>query len=122
MSEFEAINWTPNNPNDEPVARLELPDGEEYLATRFNSHLVRHMGNLALYDYIRCLDEPHNFLIFKFVSGHDILAQFMEEQGYPITDNLTRVEPNVIESYYNALEAVAKADDFIPDEWGTSQE
>ena len=88
----------------EPVAHLNLPNGEVFEATRERAQLFKHLGQLALYDHIFCYDVQDNevrqsFYIFKDVEGYDELEQYMLDNAYPMHLNLLEVQRNDQEAY-----------------------
>ncbi len=117
MSAFEDLHWTPEDPEEEPYARVQLADGTEYLATRTSTELIRHMGNLAMYDFIYCQDDPDDFVIFKFTPGFDYLANYMLENDYPHNDFQTTVKAHLVMNYNAALDSMSVSDDFVPEDW-----
>lgn len=108
--------WTPTNPDEEPFANLNLPNGETLSAKRDNTHLHKHLGSLEMFDFIRVEqgDDRDNVLIFNFVGGYKELEQYMLENGYPMHLNQVEVEDSVEKAFYRAHGSV---DDFVPDEW-----
>lgn len=106
--------WKPENPEQEPFAQLNLPDGKEVYARRDNTHLYTHLGELALFDFIRVEVEPENVLIFNFVGGYKELVEYMVENDYPLNINQIEVEDSIEDAFYRAHGSV---DDTIPDSW-----
>lgn len=106
--------WKPENPEQEPFAKLNLPDGKEVYARRDNTHLYTHLGELALFDFIRVEAEPENVLIFNFVGGYNELVEYMVENDYPLNINQVEVEDSVEEAFYRAHGSI---DDEVPQDW-----
>jgi len=113
----EDLHWQPDDMDAEPYARLALPEGEEYLATRMSTELVRHMGDLALYDFIYCEDEPLNTVIFKFTKGFEKLAEYMIENDYPQRNFQTTVSADMVKNYNEALAEISVSEDYVPLSW-----
>ena len=119
----ERIKWQSDDPENEPIARLGLPDGETFEARRDTATLWTFLGRLAIYNHIHCHETDgeevkQSFYIFNFVEGYDRLAAYMAENNYPMILNQTEVSVTDQEAYDRAVRATfGDIGDYVPDEW-----
>lgn len=99
--------WTPDDPENEPYANLTLPEGVEVLGLRWNTTLFRHIGNLAIYNYILfddlIDDNQPTFKIFNHINGYKELEKWMVDNQYPRFDNIPFVTETVKEQYIKSV-------------------
>lgn len=93
---------------NEPVARLNLPNGEVFEAKRESAHLYTFLGKYALYNHVYCFDIQDNevqqaFYIFDFIQGFDELASYMVENDYPLMLNQLEPTKGDMEAYERAV-------------------
>lgn len=106
----------------EPVARLNLPNGETFEAKRDTASLYTFMGALAIYNHVYCYDVrdeevQQSFYIFNFIDGYDQLAQYMQENNYTQHLNLPQISRSDQEAYERAaLHDLHRMDSF-PEDW-----
>ena len=120
----ERIKWQPDDPENEPVARLGLPNGETFEARRDTATLYSFLGSLAIFNHIYCheMSEDGNevaqsFYIFSHVDGYDRLARYMVENNYPMILNQTEVSKTDQEAYIRSATSDLNRLSHIPDEW-----
>lgn len=118
----ERIKWQPDDPENEPVARLGLPNGETFEARRDTATLWTFLGRLAIYNHIHCHETDdkevkQSFYIFNHVNGYDTLAKYMVENQYPMILNQTEVSKTDQEAYIRSATADLNRLSHIPDEW-----
>lgn len=116
MSERQV--WKPEDPESEPFANINLPNGEMVRMTRSNSSIYTFMGRLAVYDHVYYAgetEEDRSFYVFSFVGGYRELLKHMKKNKYPAHTNMTEVSRSDIEAYERA--ALADLGDTIPDDW-----
>lgn len=106
----------------EPVAKLTLPNGEVFEARRDTASLYTFMGKLALYNHIFCYDVQDNevqqsFYIFDFVGGYGELARYMSENEYPMHLNLPEISKSDVEAYERAVLRDLAVTDGVPEDW-----
>ena len=106
----------------DPVARLNLPNGETFEARRDTASLYTFMGKLAIYNHVYCYDVRDNevqqsFYIFNFVDGYRELAEYMQENDYTQHLNLTEISRSDTEAYERAALHDLHTSDTFPEEW-----
>jgi len=114
------LEWKPDNPDDEPQAKIVTNNGE-YLLNRENSALFTFMGRLALYDHIYYCDteEPdiNSFFIFSFTQGFKKLSKYMMDNSFSAHLNMIEVGSGDVDAYIRSSLADIKATNYIPDSW-----
>lgn len=116
----ERLEYTPPNPEEEPFAELNLPNGEVFLAKRDTATLFTFMGALAVYNHVFCYelkDEEveQSFYIFSHVDGYDRLVNYMLEESYPAVLNQLSVSPSDQEAYIRS--SMRDLGDGLPADW-----
>jgi len=104
---------------NEPKFTIQMPDGE-FEATRHNTSMFRHMGELALYDHVFFADEEESkgTYLFSVHPAFEEVTGFMEENGYPAHINLQEVADCDREAFDELIEREAsEADDGVPADW-----
>lgn len=110
--------WTPDEPESEPFANINLPNGDKVEMTRQNSSIFTFMGRLAVYNHVYYsgeTEEDRPFYVFSFVGGYKDLFKHMKKNHYPAHLNLDEVSSTDIEAYERA--ALSDLGDTIPDGW-----
>ena len=69
---------------------------------------MRYLGNLALHDHVQLATEYGTGYIFSGVEGFDEVAEYMEENEYPMALNCPEVPPHVIEAHANTITALSE--------------
>ncbi len=92
----------------EPVAKLTLPNGEIFEARRDTASLYTFMGSLAVYNHVFCYEVKENeveqsFYIFDFIGGYKTLAKYMKKNDYPAHINLPEISKSDTEAYERAV-------------------
>lgn len=117
----DRLVWVPDDPENEPQAKIIIPQGEKIL-TRQNSSLFTFMGRLSLYDHIYYCDIKEQeieeaFYIFSFVKGFRKLAKYMMANSFTAHLNMTEVSSTDVGAYTTAsLMDLSRADE-ITDKW-----
>lgn len=116
----ERLHYTPEE--NEPSARLTLPNGEMYDATRENTTLFRYLGSLACFNHIHFAEQKDNetiasFYIFDHVKGYTQLKDFMEANNYPAVINQTDISGTDQDAYYRSATSDLHKSDTVPDGW-----
>ena len=106
----------------EPVARLNLPNGETFEAKRDTASLYTFMGALAIYNHVYCYDVKDNevqqsFYIFNFVNGYNELAEYMRENEYTQHLNLPEISRSDKEAYERAALHDLHSMESFPEDW-----
>ena len=106
----------------EPFAKLTLPNGEEFEARRDTASLYTFMGRLAIYNHVYCYDIKDNevqqsFYIFNFVQGYDELVEYMKENDYPQHLNLPEISRSDVEAHDRAVLHDLVSNDTFPESW-----
>ena len=89
---------------------IKINGGEEFELNRYNSALVRYLGNLALHDHVQLATEYGTGYIFLGVDGFDEVAEYMEENNYPQAINCPQVPEHVIEAHAQTIERISGND------------
>ena len=89
---------------------IKINGGEEFELNRHNSALVRYLGNLALHDHVQLATEYGTGYIFPEVDGYDEVAEYMEENDYPMAINCPQVPEHVIEAHAQTIEGFSDND------------
>lgn len=107
-------------PLQEPHFTLSVNKGEEsheFIATRDNSSLYRHIGQLALYDHAYFdLEEGQCVRIWRHDASYGQVEKYMISQGFPLHANLRAVNKYDIEAYDEMI-ARQTSMDTVPDDW-----
>ena len=106
----------------EPVAKLTLPNGETFEAKRETASLYTFMGALAIYNHIYCYEVKENeveqaFYIFDFVGGYKELQEYMRENEYPMHLNMPQISKSDTDAYERAVLADLNKTDGVPEGW-----
>lgn len=106
---------------NEPHFKLSVNsrDGEskEFIATRDNSSLFRHMGALAIYDHgYFDLGENQCTRIWRHDASYPQVEKYMITQGFPIHANLRKVDKYDVEAYDEMIARQTQMDT-IPEDW-----
>ena len=106
----------------EPVARLNLPNGETFEVKRDTASLYTFMGALAIYNHVYCYDVKdqevqQSFYIFNFVKGYNELAEYMQQNEYTQHLNLPEISRSDKEAYERAALHDLYTTDSFPGGW-----
>lgn len=104
----------------EPLARLNIGNGETFEARRDTAELWTFLGRAAIYNHVYCFETIDNevqqsFYIFDFVDGYEELVAYMLANEYPM--HLFQREPlrSDIEAYERAaLRDLDNTPDWLP--------
>lgn len=109
-----------NEPINEPHFKLSVNRGEEsqeFIATRDNSSLFRHMGELAIYDHAYFdLADKQCTRIWRHDASYPQVENYMLSQGFPLHANLREVNKYDIEAYDEMISRQAGLES-VPEDW-----
>lgn len=90
---------------------IRINGDEEFEISRYNSALVRYLGELALHDNVQLFTKYGTGYIFQEVEGFDDVVEYMEANNYPQAINCPEVPEHVIDAHANTLINTSEDDD-----------
>lgn len=117
---MERLEYTPENPDEEPEMKLSFPSGE-FSATRFNTSLFTFLGRSA-FNHIFITREVQDGVnagtyIFSHANPYQEMVEYMEAYGYPMHLNQTSVPVCDQQAYEGSLLHDLEEADGIPSDW-----
>ena len=88
--------------------QINLNGEEPFELNRFNSALVKFLGELALHNHVH-METPYGTgYIFPEVDGYDEVVEYMEENNYPMAINCPQVPGHIIEAHARTIEGISE--------------
>jgi len=107
----------------EPSLKLNLSSGE-FVVTRINTTVYRHMGQYALYDHVFFNIDPENksgAYMFRNSPAYERISDFVTKNNFPAHVNLLDVAVADREAFDRMMDAeVADVESGVPEEWAKS--
>lgn len=114
---MERLQWTPENPDDEPVIALKVEGESRYELERSNTTLFTFLGHTAFnHIYYSGNDEDdERFYIFAHQPAYEPIAAYMVENDYTMVLNQTEVPVVDQRAFFRSV--MRDVDKGVPEEW-----